>query len=223
MLDIHFIRENLDKVRANVANRGVKADVDRVVALDDERKRLVNDLQKLQQRQNEVAKTIPKESDPAKKQSLVAEGRELKEQAAQLSRELDRVETDLHQALLLLPNMTHPDAPVSVDPSGNRVIRRWGEPPRFDFTPKDHVALAESLDLVDFEAGASVTGQKFYFLKNEAVLLELALIQYAVQKLISEGYTPIITPDLARAEVLEGIGFQPRDPAETRPVSYTHL
>lgn len=218
MLDIHFIRENLDKVRANVANRGVKADVDRVVALDDERKRLVNDLQKLQQRQNEVAKTIPKESDPAKKQSLVAEGRELKEQAAQLSRELDRVETDLHQALLLLPNMTHPDAPVSVDPSGNRVIRRWGEPPRFDFTPKDHVALAESLDLVDFEAGASVTGQKFYFLKNEAVLLELALIQYAVQKLISEGYTPIITPDLARAEVLEGIGFQPRDPAETRQV-----
>ncbi len=218
MLDIHFIRENLDRVRANVVNRGVKADVDRVVALDDARKRLVNDLQKLQQRQNEVAKSIPKEADPSHKQALVAEGRELKEQVAGLSKELDRIAAELHVALLTLPNMTHPEAPVSIDPTGNRVIRRWGEPKRFDFPPKDHVALAEALHLVDFEAGASVSGQKFYFLKNEAVLLELALIQYALQKLIAEGYTPVITPDLARAEVLEGIGFQPRDPAETRQV-----
>src|SRR5205085_5814633 len=79
--------------------------------------------------------------------------------------------------------------------------------------------LAEALDLVDFEAGASVTGQKFYFLKNEAVLLELAMIQFAMQKLLAKGYTPIITPDLARVEVLEGIGFMPRDPnPETRQV-----
>ncbi len=85
--------------------------------------------------------------------------------------------------------------------------------------PKDHVALAEALDLVDFEAGAKVTGQKFYFLKNEAVLLELALVQYAMQTLLKEGFTPIITPDLARVEVLEGIGFMPRDPnPETRQV-----
>ena len=80
------------------------------------------------------------------------------------------------------------------------------------FPIKDHVALAEKLDLVDFEAGASVAGQKFYFLKNEAVLLELALVQYAMQMLQREGYTPIITPDVARVEVLEGIGFIPRDP-----------
>src|SRR5207253_2229023 len=87
------------------------------------------------------------------------------------------------------------------------------------FAAKDHVALAEALDLVDFEAGASVTGQKFYFLKNEAVLLELALVQYAMQTLIRAGYTPVITPDLARVEVLEGIGFIPRDPnPETRQV-----
>ncbi len=87
-----------------------------------------------------------------------------------------------------------------------------GRPAKFDFTAKDHVALCEALDLADFEAGASVTGQKFYFLKNEAVLLELALVQYAMQSLIKHGYTPIITPDLARVEVLEGIGFIPRDP-----------
>jgi seryl-tRNA synthetase len=218
MLDLQFVRENVEKVRANIAQRGVKADVDLVLALDDERKRLVTDLQKLQQRQNEIAKSLPRESDPTIKQAIIAEGRELKERVAQLNKEVDRVEADLHAALMKLPNMTHPDAPVSVDPAGNRVVRRWGEPPSFDFAPKDHVALAEALDLVDFEAGASVTGQKFYFLKNEAVLLELALVQLAIQKLLTEGYTPIITPDLARAEVLEGIGFQPRDSAETRQV-----
>jgi seryl-tRNA synthetase len=94
----------------------------------------------------------------------------------------------------------------------NRVLLRWGEPRQFDFTPKDHVALCESLRLADFEAGASVAGQKFYFLTNEAVLLELALVQYAMQALVREGYTPVITPDLARVEVLEGVGFLPRDP-----------
>jgi len=93
-----------------------------------------------------------------------------------------------------------------------KVIKRWGEPKQFDFKPKDHVALAEALDLVDFEAGAAVAGQKFYFLKNEAALLEIALVQYAMTTLVKHGYTPIITPDVARAEVLEGIGFIPRGP-----------
>src|SRR5262249_5089994 len=101
----------------------------------------------------------------------------------------------------------------------NKVIKTFGEPRTFDFKPKDHVALVEALDLADFEAGASVAGQKFYFLKNEAVLLELALVQYAMQTLIARGFTPIITPDRARVEVLEGIGFMPRDPnPETRQV-----
>src|SRR5437660_7545217 len=115
--------------------------------------------------------------------------------------------------------MTDPAAPVGREATDNKVIAQSGQPAKFDFPPKDHVALAEALDLVDFEAGASVAGQKFYFLKNEAVLLELALVQYAMNKLIKEGYTPIITPDLARVEVLEGIGFIPRDPnPETRQV-----
>jgi seryl-tRNA synthetase len=112
-------------------------------------------------------------------------------------------------ALLTIPNLTHQEAPPGND---NKVLRKWGEPRNFDFPPKDHVALAESLDLVDFEAGSRVTGQKYYFLKNEAVLLELALIQYAITVLRAEGYTPIITPDLARSEILEGIGFIPRGP-----------
>jgi seryl-tRNA synthetase len=219
VLDVAFIRDNLAKVKENCENRGVKADVDRVVALDDERKRLASETQKIQQRQNEVAKSIPGEKDPAKKQALIAEGKDLKARVATLEQGLKQIESDLHAAVMQVPNMSHPDAPVSRDPTGNKVIKQSGEPRKFDFKPKDHVALAEALDLVDFEAGAQVAGQKFYFLKNEAVLLELALVQYAMQKLIKEGYTPIITPDLARVEVLEGIGFIPRDPnPETRQV-----
>ncbi len=212
MLDAAFIRDHLDAVKANCDNRGVKADVDRVVRLDDERRRLAGETQRVQQRQNEISKLIPKEKDAARKQVMIAEAKALREQEAVQKKELKQVEEDLHAALLTIPNMTHPDAPVSKDPSGNKVIRRWGEPRTFDFPSKDHVALAEALDLVDFEAGASVAGQKFYYLKNEAALLELALVQYAMKTLVQEGYTPVVTPDVARVEVLEGIGFIPRDP-----------
>lgn len=212
MLDAAFIRENLDAVKTNCRNRAVKADVDRVVQIDDERKRLVQQAQVIQQRQNEVSKLIPKEKDPARKQELIAEGKRLREEVAGLEKQLKEIQEQLHAALLTIPNMTHPEAPVGTTAEDNKVIHTWGEPRKFDFAAKDHVALAEALDLVDFEAGASVAGQKFYFLKNEAVLLELALVQYAMRSLIAEGYTPIITPDVARVEVLEGIGFIPRDP-----------
>ncbi|HWG46025.1 MAG TPA: serine--tRNA ligase [Gemmataceae bacterium] len=212
MLDAAFLREHLDDVKVNCRNRNVKADVDRVVQIDDERKRLLQQTQLIQQRQNEVSKLIPKEKDPARKQELIAEGKSLREQVGVLEKQLKAVQEDMHAALLTIPNMTHPDAPVGTTAEDNKVIRTWGEPRRFDFAAKDHVALAEALQLVDFEAGASVAGQKFYYLKNEAVLLELALVQYAMRTLIGHDYTPIITPDVARVEVLEGIGFIPRDP-----------
>lgn len=212
MLDAQFIRDNLEAVKANCQNRNVKADVDRVVQLDDERKRLVQETQVLQQRQNEISKLIPKEKDKEKKQTLIQEGRDLREKVAGLETRSKQIETDLKTVLMTIPNMTHPDAPVGKEANDNKVLRRWGEPRQFDFPAKDHVALAESLKLVDFEAGSSVAGQKFYYLKNEAVLLELALVQYAMNTLIREGYTPVITPDVARVDVLEGIGFIPRGP-----------
>lgn len=212
MLDPQFIREHLDEVKANCRNRNVQADVNRIVQLDDDRKRLVQETQILQQRQNELSKLIPKEKDAGKKQTLIQEGRTLREQVAGLETRAKQVEAEQRAVLLTIPNLSHPDAPVGTTAEDNKVLRRWGEPRKFDFPVKDHVALGEALDLIDFEAGARVAGQKFYFLKNEAVLLELALVQYAMGILIGEGYTPIITPDVARSDVLEGIGFIPRGP-----------
>jgi seryl-tRNA synthetase len=210
MLDVTFVRDNLDAVKANCKNRNVTADVDRVVAVDDERKRIVHALQQIQQRQNEISKLIPKEKEAAKKQELIKEGRDLREQVGKHEEQIKQIEADLRAALTALPNMTHPAAPIGALAEDNKVITTWGEKPAFTSKPKDHVALCDSLKLADFEAGASVAGQKFYFLMNEAVLLELALVQYAFGILLKHGFTPVITPDVARVEVLEGIGFMPR-------------
>ena len=218
MLDIDLIRNRTEDVKINSANRGVKTDVGRIVNLDNRRKELEGRYGLLKQQQNLASKQIPNEKNPEVKQVLIADSKRLRSEVSDTEKEIDKVKADLHAALLTLPNMTHPDAPVGRDAEANRVVRRFGEPRVFDFKPKDHVELCLSLDLADFEAGAQVAGQKFYFLKNEAVLLELALIQFAMQTLIRRGFTPVITPDVARVEVLEGIGFMPRDDAETRQV-----
>src|SRR5579875_921238 len=139
MLDAAFIRENLDAVKTNCRNRNVKADVDRVVQLDDERKRLVQQTQVIQQRQNEVSKLIPKEKDPAKKQELITEGKRLREEVMGLEKQFREIQEQLHAALLAIPNMTHPDAPVGTTAEDNKIIHKWSEPRQFDFVPKDHV------------------------------------------------------------------------------------
>src|SRR2546427_1582002 len=117
MLDANFIRDNLDAVKANCVNRNVKADVERVVVLDDERKRLIQETQTLQQRQNEISKLIPKEKDKDKKQSLIQEGRELRDKVAAMDTQIKLVEGDLREALSGIPNMTHPDAPIGTTPA----------------------------------------------------------------------------------------------------------
>src|SRR4029078_806857 len=199
-------------VRQNCVNRNVKADVDRVPALVAERKQLVRQVQDIQAKQNELQKATGKEKDQAQRQALIDEGRALRGQVGEVEAKQKQIEEELRTVLRTIPNMTHPDAPVGTDAAANKIIKKWGEPTKFDFKLLDHVALCEKLDLVDFAAGSQVAGTKFYFLKNEAALLEIALIQYAMSKLTKAGYTPVVTPDLAKVDVLEGIGFIPRGP-----------
>lgn len=218
MLDITFVRDNLDAVKANCRHRNVTVDVDSVVRWDDDRKRIQREFDETKAKQNDISKQFPQAKTPEAKQALKDESTRLKESLNQLEAELKVVQAELHKALAVIPNMTHPDAPIGTDAQANTVVAKYKEPTAFDFKPRDHVDLIDQLDLADLKAGAKVAGQKFYFLKNEAVLLELALIQFAMQKLIPLGFTPIITPDLAKADILEGIGFLPRDTAETRQV-----
>lgn len=212
MLDRRFVLEHADAVKRNCAIRGVVVDVDRFIQLETQRKELQGQLDAINRQANEVARSIGRCADPSERQAKKEQGRQLREQAAQLEKQLQQIVAETESILKQIPNMTHPAAPIG-DETASREVARGKTPIReFDFPPKDHVQIAEQLDLIDFEAGARVTGHGFYFLKNEAVLLELALQKYAIDLLRAEGFTVATTPDLARNDVLEGIGFLPRGP-----------
>lgn len=208
MLDLQFICDNADLIRKNCLDRGVKIDLAELLELRTSRGTLITEGDALRHEQKEVAGQIPKAA-PADRPSLIERGKQLKDQVAINEAAFRTVEAELRAAQSRIPNLTHPDAPIGGE-AESVTVREWGRKPKFDFKPLDHVELAARLDLIDFEAGARVAGSGFYFLKNEAVLLELALVQYAVEKVRAEGFTLYTTPDLARDEVLEGIGFAPR-------------
>jgi seryl-tRNA synthetase len=213
MLDRKFILENVELVKKNCENRGVKAEVDQFVALEERRKKLQAEVEELNRQANQVSKSIGQAKDAAERDARKEEGRKLRDRTQAAQAEVDALGVESEKLQRRIPNLSHPAAPVGVDDKANLELFRGKTPlPNFDFQPLDHVELMKNLDMIDFEAGAQVTGHGFYFLKNDAVLLELALTQYAVHTLLAEGFTPVTTPDLARNEILEGIGFIPRGP-----------
>jgi seryl-tRNA synthetase len=210
MLDLKYIRDNLEAVKENIKNRFMQADPDLVVKRYEERNDLITEVDKLRKNRNENAKKMKQKLSPEERNRLIEEGKQLKTEIARLEEELRNKEEVLFREASRIPNMAHPDAPVGKEEKDNLEIRTSGTVPRFDFTPKDHVELAEKLDLVDFDTATKVSGTKFYYLKNEAVFLELALVRYALDLLSQKGFTVTITPDIAKEEIVEGIGFQPR-------------
>ena len=210
MLDMRTIRDQKDLVAQNIRNRALQLDLDDLLAADERARAAKTDLDALRQRRNEIGKAMQAKLTPEQRAPLVEEGRQLKEREAVAEQGHAQAEAQRLALQVQVPNMTHPDVPIGKDDTENRELRVVGELPRFDFVPKDHVELMEALQLVDFEGGAKVAGQKFYYLKNEAVLLELALMQFACQVLRAHGFTLFTTPDVARQEILSGIGFNPR-------------
>ena len=210
MLDYKFIRDNLEAVKKNIENRNMQADADLVVKRYDERTALVTELQQLQQKRNENAAAMKQKLDAEKRAELIECGKQIKEAIANVEKRLQETEAQLDAAARKIPNMAHPDAPVGKLDADNLEVKKVGDIRAFDFTPKDHVSLAESLELIDFDRATKVSGSKFYYLKNEAVFLEQALIMYALNILKKYDFNLFITPDVAKAEVLQGIGFSPR-------------
>jgi seryl-tRNA synthetase len=207
MLDIKYIRENREEVKRNCELRNIKCDVDRLLELDEKRRALIGEIGSLKEEKNKINDAITAASD---KTALVEKGKEIKEKLDKIDPEFEEIEKAWKKLMIKIPNMTHPDSPVGKDDSENKEIERYGEPQKFDFEPKGHEELMAALDLIDFERGAKVAGSKFYFLKNEGVLLEQALINYALNTCLEEGFSPFTTPDLAKDEILLGVGFNPR-------------
>lgn len=211
MLDLQFVVENRDAVEANCRNRGVPLDLSKLLDLAGQRRTLIMQGDDLRREQKEVSAQIPK-APAADKPALIARGKELRELIQKAEADLVAVEEQLRLEQMQIPNMTHPDAPVGKLETESVTAREWGTKRQFDFKPKDHVELMASLDMVDLEAGSKVAGHGFYFLKNAGALLELALVNYAVEKLRGEGFDIYTTPDVARDEVLHGTGYMPRGP-----------
>jgi seryl-tRNA synthetase len=210
MLDLKFVRDNLDLVRENTQRRKVSADVDRVISLYDERNKVLAEIEALRKQRNENAARMKGKLSPAEREPLIEEGRRIKEQLPELESRLESMENKLTAEAEKIPNLSHPDAPVGSGDEDNVELRKVGTIPDFTFPARDHVELAQSLDLVDFDTASRVSGTKFYYLRNQAVFLELGLIRYALDIITSHGFTPTATPDIAREEVVRGIGFNPR-------------
>jgi len=212
MLDRKFIIDNVDRVKKNCADRGVRCDVERLVRLEAERRKTLQLVEDLNRQANEIAKTIGKAKDAAEREARKEEGRKLRAQKDAAQAEHDRLDAEARAVQATIPNLTHADAPIGGEQDSKEIRRGATAVRKLDFKPLDHVTLGEKLGIVDFEAGARTTGHGFYFLKNDAVLLDLALERYALDVLLKEGFTLTTTPDLARNEILEGIGFNPRGP-----------
>jgi seryl-tRNA synthetase len=210
MLDYRFIKENLEAVKRNISDRFMKANADLVAQLYDAQKDLQKTLEDERKKRNDNAAAMKGKLEQSIREKLIAEGKALKDRIAELEKSAEEIEAQLLEEAVKIPNMAHPDAPKGKEDKDNLEVKRVGEPTKFDFEPKDHVQLGSDLDLIDFDTATRVSGTKFYYLKNEAVILEMALVRYAIDILRKKGFTLFQTPDIAKTEILEGIGFNPR-------------
>jgi len=233
MLDVKLLREAPAELAKNLEARKVvvfddlapdqagwsERTLERLVGLDTRYREALAKLEDIRRRQNENAEAmkgvgkLPKAEQQAARAPLLDEGRTLRDDEKAWTERVDAAARERDDAWVRLPNLTHPDVPRGWTDDDHRVVSTWGTPRDFaaeGFEPRDHVAICEALALADFAAGAKVVGQKFYYLKNEAVLLDLALQHYALSVAAKHGFTLHTTPDLARAEILAGLGFNPR-------------
>lgn len=215
MLDINFIRENVDLVKKGIGNKGFEPSlIDKVLVLDESRRKLLLEVEQLRAKRNKIAQA-QKPSD---------EGKKIKEELKDKEPELTKIQEEYKEILFKIPNLPDEKTPIGRSDRENVEIRKWGEPTQFSFTPKDHLEIGKKLGILDFETGAKVTGSQFFFLYGDGVLLELALTNFVIDKLSKKGFMPVITPDLAKSRYYLGTGYAPKgNEAQTYTVEGTDL
>ncbi len=210
MIDIKELKSRRDEIKKNIENRYMNVDLDKIIEDQDERLSLLLEVENLRSRRNETAAKMKGKLDNETRAKYIQEGKEIKDELALKEAELSEKDSAFMAEVRTIPNYAHPDAPIGKEDKDSLAIKFVGERPKFSFKAKDHVELGESLDLLDFDKGAKVAGQKFYYIKNKAVILQMALERYAMDIVVKHGFTPFITPDVAKEEILNGIGFNPR-------------
>lgn len=208
MIDIELFRKDPGIFEEEIKKRGLKIDISEGISLDKDRRELTFRADELRAKQNEASKIIPKLKG-GEKNRTIERMKDIKTELEILEKKLIYVEEKYKLHFSAYPNLSHNTTPVGSDESGNTVESIWGEKPGFDFKPKNHIELGTSLGILDEERAAKISGARFVFLKNEAVLLEFALIQYVLNLLVEKGFTPLIPPTLVREDAMYGTGFFP--------------
>ena len=214
MLDRTFIREHPDVVREAARKKRVDLPLDRLLALDGDLLHVQQRLQSLNQERNEVSKKTGAAA-PDERAALIERGKALREEIKGLEAERDVLQAELDALLLRVPNIPDPSVPEGADEADNVEVKRWGEPPHFDFTPLEHTTLMERLGLLDVERGAKVAGSRSYILRGWGALLEMAITRFAIDRLVDRGFVPLIVPALTREFALIGNGQFPTGREQT--------
>ena len=204
MVDIQFIRDNAALVKEAAKHKNISVDIDQLLELDHKRRDLLQEVEKLRKARNETSAQM-KNGQPSPE--LIAEGKRIKETLSELEAELGPTQKEYEQLLLDVPNVFSTDTPLGGE-EANTVVAEWGTKHMRDID--DHLTWLENRDLVDFERGAKVAGSKFYYSKGDLARLELALTQYAMQKGVEHGFTPMLVPNMVNSDVIGGTGYAPR-------------
>ncbi len=195
MIDIKLIRENSDIVKKKLQDRGASVDIDRIINLDKERRKLIQEIENLKAEKNKLG---PRDQD---------RGREIKEKIKNLEPELEKIEKEFSDLMLKVPNLPLDDVWIGKDERDNKVVKKWGQPKAGQPKPKDYLVLAEKLDIIDVERAAKVSGARFGYLKGGAALLEFGLIQLVFEVLMKEKFIPVFPPVMIKSEMAVGMGY----------------
>lgn len=211
MLDLKFILQNRKLMEENCEKRNLRVDFDLIEALADKRLLKIQSIEKIRMEINQISKQV-QEQGKDKNKDAISQAQILKEKLKTEEEESKTINKELKKELYKVPNLIHPETPVGKTEETNREVEKIGEIPNFDFDIKNHLEIGEDLNIIDFEGGAKTTGNKFYFLKNDGLMLDLALSKYALEILEKENFELFLTPDLAKVELIEKLGYVPRGP-----------
>ncbi len=207
MLDIKYIRENVDKVQKAADDKFLDFDVQELLTVDKERVALMQEIEELKAQKNEVNNKIKNASSDEERQKIIASGKEIKEKTEKLEPRLKELQQKFMELMVRVPTIAASDVPVGKDENDNVVVYEKGDKPKFDFTPKDHIAIGTDLDIIDFDRGTKVAGYRGYYLKGDGAALTMALMMYALHKMIAKGFSPMIPPTLVKEFALFGSGY----------------
>ena len=223
MLDIKFIREHPDEVKEGCRKKGVDLDLDRLLEVDEKRRKVLMEVEGLRSQQKRMSKEIYQKKGETGQREGIDRVRNLKTQLRDSEKELRPIEDEFYALMRMIPNPPLSEVPEGRDETENVVVREVGQRPTFDFTPRDYMEIAEDLDIIDTKRAAKVAGSRFGYLKGDCVLLEFALVQLAMDTLTQEGFIPVIPPVMLNYEAMDGMGYLTRGGSEVYHVEKDDL